>query len=32
VTGSVARVMASLPRRICQRDAAQEAFAETLET
>lgn len=32
VTGELARVMASLPRRICQRDAAQEAFAQTLET
>ena len=32
VTGEVARVMASLPHRICQRDAAQEAFAEALET
>lgn len=27
----LARVMASLPHRICQRDAAQEAYAETLE-
>ena len=32
VTGHLARVMASLPRRICQRDAAQEAFAATLDT
>jgi hypothetical protein len=32
VPSHVAHVMASLPRRICQRDAAQEAFAETLET
>ena len=30
VTGALARVMASLPKRICQRDAAQEAFAEQL--
>jgi hypothetical protein len=28
----VARVMASLPRRICQRDAAQQAFAAGLRT
>jgi hypothetical protein len=27
----VAKVMAALPRRICQRDAAQEAFASHLE-
>ncbi len=32
VTGHVAQVMAALPRRICQRDAAQEAYSETLET
>jgi hypothetical protein len=32
VAGEVARVMANLPHRICQRDAAQEAFAERLET
>jgi len=32
IPSTVAHVMASLPHRICQRDAAQEAFAETLET
>jgi hypothetical protein len=32
VTGELAHVMANLPHRICQRDAAQEAFAEHLET
>jgi hypothetical protein len=32
VPANVARVMKSLPRRICQRDAAQSAFAEALET
>jgi hypothetical protein len=32
VTGRVAQVMASLPKRICQRDAAQEAFGDTLGT
>ena len=32
LTGEVARVMADLPHHICQRDAAQEAFSERLET
>jgi hypothetical protein len=32
IPSHVAHVMASLPHRICQRDAAQEAYAETLET
>ncbi len=32
VPGNVARVMKSLPRRICQHDAALQAFAATLET
>jgi hypothetical protein len=32
VAGEVARVMTNLPHRICQRDAALEAFAERLET
>ena len=32
VSPSVSAVMARLPGRICQRDAAQQAFAATLET
>jgi hypothetical protein len=32
VTGLLARVMAGLPRRACQQDAAEEAFARRLET
>ena len=32
LTGPVAKVMASLPRRACQHDAAEAAFAERLST
>jgi hypothetical protein len=32
VTGEVARVMAALPHRACQQDAAAQAFAERLST